>query len=134
MNGATIDFIKQWLLKANEDLLVVDKLTEYEIIATSSVCFHCQQAVEKFLKAFLIANGVEVKKTHNIEYLLSECADFDKDFADIDPKELSDFGVDVRYPGDMFVPDQDETIEYKNLAFEIKDIVESKIDKILKLK
>ena len=134
MNGATIDFIKQWLLKANEDLLVVDKLTEYEIIATSSVCFHCQQAVEKFLKAFLIANGVEVKKTHNIEYLLSECADFDKDFADIDPKELSDFGVDVRYPGDMFVPDQDETIEYKNLAFEIKDIVESKIDKILKSK
>ena len=134
MNGATIDFIKQWLLKANEDLLVVDKLTEYEIIATSSVCLHCQQAVEKFLKAFLIANGVEVKKTHNIEYLLSECADFDKDFADIDPKELSDFGVDVRYPGDMFVPDQDETIEYKNLAFEIKDIVESKIDKILKSK
>ena len=134
MNGATIDFIKQWLLKANEDLLVVDKLTEYEIIATSSVCFHCQQAVEKFLKAFLIANGVEVKKTHNIEYLLSECADFDKDFADIDPKELSDFGVDVRYPGDMFVPDQDETIEYKNLAFEIKDIVESKINKILKSK
>ena len=134
MNKATIDFIEQWLLKANEDLLVVDKLTEYEIIATSSACFHCQQAVEKFLKAFLIANGVEVKKTHNIEYLLSECADYDKDFTDIDPKELSDFGVDVRYPGDMFIPDQDETLEYKNLAFEIKDIVESKIDKILKAK
>ena len=132
MNRATIDFIKQWLLKANEDLLVVDKLTEYEIIATSSVCFHCQQAVVKFLKAFLIANGVEVKKTHSIEYLLSECTDFDKDFLDIDPKELSDFGVDVRYPGDMYVPDQDETVEYKNLAFEIKDIVESKIEKIIK--
>ncbi len=42
MNKATFDFIKQWLLKANEDLLVVDKLTEHEIIATSSVCFHCQ--------------------------------------------------------------------------------------------
>jgi HEPN domain-containing protein len=132
MNKATIDFIKQWLAKANEDLLVVDKLTEFEIIATSSVCFHCQQAVEKFLKAFLIANGVEIKKTHNIEYLLSECSDIDKDFADIDPKELSDFGVDVRYPGDMFIPNKDETLEYKNLAFEIKEFVESKIDKILK--
>ena len=134
MNKATIDFIKQWLLKANEDLLVVDKLTEHEIIATSSVCFHCQQAVEKFLKAFLIANGVEIKKTHNIEYLLSECADFDNDFEGIDPKELSEFGVDMRYPGDMFVPDKDETLEYKNLALEIKDFVENKIDKILKLK
>lgn len=59
MNEATIDFIKQWLLKANEDLLVVDKLTEDEVIATSSACFHCQQAVEKFLKAYLIVNGVD---------------------------------------------------------------------------
>ena len=34
----------------------------------------------------------------------------------------------------MFVPDQDETLEYKNLAMEIKGIVERKIDKILKSK
>ena len=134
MNKATIDFIKQWLIKANEDLLVVDKLTEFEIIATSSVCFHCQQAVEKFLKAFLIVNGVDIKKTHNIEFLLSECSDIDIDFANIDPKELSDFGVDVRYPGDMFVPDESETLEYKNLAFEIKNLVEEKIDKIIQTK
>ena len=134
MNKATSDFIRQWLVKANEDLLVVERLTDYEIIATSSICFHCQQAVEKFLKAFLIANGVDIKKTHNIEYLLSECSDIDKDFADIDPKELSDFGVDVRYPGDMYVPDEKESIEYKNLAFEIKDFVENKIDLILNAK
>ena len=100
MNNSTEEFVKQWLLKANEDLLVVDKLTEYEIIATSSVCFHCQQAVEKFLKAFLIAHDIEIKRTHNIEFLLSECADIDSDFTYIDPKELRDFGVDARYPGD----------------------------------
>ena len=134
MNNATIDFIKQWLTKANEDLFVVERLTDNEIIATSSVCFHCQQAVEKFLKAFLIANGVDIKKTHNIEYLLSECSDIDKDFADIDPKELSEFGVDARYPGDMYIPDEKETLEYKKLSFEIKDFVENKIDKILKSK
>jgi len=131
MNKGTEDFIKQWLLKANEDLLVINKLTEFEIIATSSVCFHCQQAVEKFLKAFLIAKGVEIKRTHNIEFLLSECSDFDADFIDIDPKELSDFGVDARYPGDMYIPDETETLEYKKLAFEIKIFVESKIYKII---
>ncbi|TCO10756.1 HEPN domain-containing protein [Natronoflexus pectinivorans] len=134
MNKATVDYIKQWLIKANEDLLVVEKLTESEIVATSSVCFHCQQAVEKFLKAYLIANGVEIKKTHNIEFLLSECSDFDKDFINIDPKELSDFGVDARYPGDMYIPDEVETLEYKKLAFEIKKFVESKIYNILQSK
>jgi len=134
MNNATEDFIKQWLLKANEDLLVINKLTEHEIIATSSVCFHCQQAVEKFLKAFLIVNGVEIKKTHNIEYLLSECADIDSEFADINPKELSEFGVDARYPGDMYIPNKEETLEYKNLAFVIKELVEMKINKNYKIK
>lgn len=134
MNKATKDFIKQWLIKANEDLLVVERLVDYEIVATSSACFHCQQAVEKFLKAYLISNDVEIKRTHNIEYLLSECSDIDKDFADIDPKELSDFGVDIRYPGDMYTPDELETLEYQKLAREIKSIVENKIDKILKSK
>lgn len=132
MNKSTVDFIKQWQEKANEDLLVVERLTDSEIIATSSVCFHCQQAVEKLLKAFLIANGVDVKKTHNIEFLLSECSDIDKDFTDIDPKELSDFEVDARYPGDMYIPDEKETLEYKKLALEIKAFVDDKIDKILK--
>jgi HEPN domain-containing protein len=134
MNDATKDFIKQWLEKANEDLYVVEKLTENEIVATSSVCFHCQQAVEKFLKAFLLANGVDLKKTHNLEFLLSECSDIDTDFSIIDTKELSDFGVDARYPGDMYIPSPHETIEYKNLALEVKTFVENKIDKIFKLK
>ncbi|MGM0566211.1 MAG: HEPN domain-containing protein [Bacteroidota bacterium] len=131
MNKPTIDFIKQWLAKANEDILVVERLTDDDIIATSSACFHCQQAVEKFLKAFLIANGINIKKTHNIEFLLSECSDIDKDFEDIDPKELSDFGVEVRYPGDMYIPGEHETLEYKNLALEIKELVEHKINRIL---
>ncbi len=132
MNKSTVDFIKQWQQKASEDLLVVERLTESEIIAASAVCFHCQQAVEKLLKAFLIANDVDVRKTHNIEFLLSECSDIDKDFTDIDPKELSDFGVDARYPGDMYIPDEKETLEYKKLAQEIKELVDNKIDKILK--
>lgn len=131
MNKESLDYINQWLVKANEDLLVVAKLTEFEIIAASSVCFHCQQAVEKFLKAFLITNGVDIKKTHNIEYLLAECSDVDNEFSEIDPKELSDFGVDARYPGDMYIPSEGETMEYKDLAFEIKEFVENKIYKII---
>lgn len=131
MTPEVINYIKQWLAKANEDLLVVEKLTDFEIIATSSVCFHCQQAVEKFLKAFLISNNIEIKKTHNIEFLLSECSDIDPDFATIDPKELSDFGVDTRYPGDMYVPSENETIEYKTIALFVKELVEEKIDKII---
>ncbi|MBK8808845.1 MAG: HEPN domain-containing protein [Bacteroidales bacterium] len=111
--------------------MVVEKLTEHEIIATSSICFHCQQAVEKFLKAFLITNGKNIKKTHNIEFLLSECADIDSIFAEVDPKELSEFGVDARYPGDMYIPNEIETLEYKKIAFDIKNLVENRVYKFI---
>ena len=131
MNKETRNFIQDWLEKVNEDLLVVNKLTEFEIIAASAVCFHCQQLVEKVLKAYLITNGKEIKKTHNIEFLLAECSDFDNDFNEIDPKNLSDFGVEVRYPDDLYSPSEKETLEYKKLAIEIKQLTEAKINKLI---
>lgn len=50
MNEATRNFIRQWISKAADDLIVIDKLTQFEVIANSAVCFHCQQVVEKYLK------------------------------------------------------------------------------------
>jgi len=127
MNSETRDYLNHWIKKAEEDITVIQKLTEYEIIASSAVCFHCQQAVEKFLKDFLIANNQEIVRTHNIEFLLAECSDIDKDFEKIDPLNLTDFGVDIRYPGDFCYPSEQEVIIYSNLALQIKNLVKSKI-------
>ncbi|MDM8565166.1 HEPN domain-containing protein [Candidatus Halobeggiatoa sp. HSG11] len=41
----------------------------------STVCFHAQQAVEKYLKSVIILRGIELRKTHDLEalyYLLAE--------------------------------------------------------------
>jgi len=127
MNEETKNYVRQWIAKAGDDLIVIDKLTQFEVIATSAVCFHCQQVVEKYLKAFLIANGVEIRKTHNIEFLLAECEEFDSDFSLIDPKDLNDFGVDIRYPGDIYSPTIEETLEHKQIALEVKELVEQKL-------
>lgn len=127
MNEETKNYIRQWIEKAGDDLIVIEKLTEFEVVATSAVCFHCQQVVEKYLKAFLIANGVEIRKTHNIEFLLAECEEFDSDFSLIDPKDLNDFGVDVRYPGDIYSPSIEETLEHKQIALDVKELVEQKL-------
>ncbi len=61
MNKRTIQFIRAWLAKAYENIFVAEKLSEYEVVA--SVCFHYQQSVEKFLKAFLIAQEMDIRKT-----------------------------------------------------------------------
>lgn len=90
-----------------------------------------QQVVEKYLKAFLIANGVEIRKTHNIEFLLVQCEEFDPDFSLIDPKDLNDFGVDIRYPGDIYSPSIEETLEHKQIALDVKELVEQKLKHLL---
>ena len=131
MNEETKQYIRQWIAKAADDLIVIEKLTQFEVVATSAVCFHCQQVVEKYLKAYLIANGVEIRKTHNIEFLLAECEEFDADFGGIDPKDLNDFGVDVRYPGDIYSPSIEETLEHKQIALEVKELVERKLKNLI---
>ncbi len=131
MNEATRKYIHQWISKAAVDLVVIEKLTEFEIVATSAVCFHCQQVVEKYLKAFLIANGIDIKKTHNIEFLLAECSEIDSDFSSIEPRDLNDFGVDIRYPGDLYSPSDEETLEHKELAIGVKELVEDKLKRLL---
>lgn len=131
MNNETKDYIRQWIAKAGDDLIVIEKLTQFEVVATSAVCFHCQQVVEKYLKAFLIAHGVEIRKTHNIEFLLTECEEFDPDFSLIDPKDLNDFGVDIRYPGDIYSPSVEETLEHKQIAMDVKELVVQKLKHLI---
>ena len=49
-----VEYIKEWISKAEKDIKTVEIMKEVEDI-TEIVCFHCQQAVEKYLKALLIA-------------------------------------------------------------------------------
>jgi HEPN domain-containing protein len=66
------------------------------------VCFHCQQAAEKYLKALMVELGIAVPRTHNLVALLPLLAPHHPklrrfrrglDF-------LTRFAVETRYPGD----------------------------------
>lgn len=67
------------------------------------IAFHAQQAVEKYLKAYLTWHQVPFPKTHDIERLLVLLATIDKSLTDAlaDTTVLTMYGVEVRYPGDM---------------------------------
>jgi len=64
------------------------------------VCFHCQQAAEKFLKGFLYERGVAFKKTHILEDLIDLCLPIDATFFPLRPIALgmTRFAVEYRYP------------------------------------
>ncbi len=78
------EYIERWFIKADHDLITARTILEYEPLVLAVVCFHCQQAVKKYFKAFLIFHGEENTKTHDLIDLQNKCSGIDNDFAAID--------------------------------------------------
>ena len=53
MTQALKDYINAWLQKADSDIISAQRLIKIEPMILDNACFHCQQAIEKSLKAFL---------------------------------------------------------------------------------
>ena len=127
MTQDDIDYIREWLRKADDDIIIAGRAIDFPPVILDIACFHCQQAVEKYLKAFLLYQRQRIKKTHFVSYLQVKCAEVDKEFAKIDLKKLDDFAVDIRYPDDAIAPTLEESKEYLQTAEAIKELVRSKI-------
>ncbi len=67
----------QWVLKAEEDWLIARDLVGRKPPFRDAVCFHCQQAAEKYLKALLQEKGAAVLKTHDLEDILDLLRPYD---------------------------------------------------------
>lgn len=64
--------VRRWVEKAEHDLRNAEYvLTLGEDCPTDTVCFHCQQCAEKYLKAILVSRGVAFPKTHDLVLLLN---------------------------------------------------------------
>ncbi|SRR6266545_6275408 len=59
----------KWVRKAEEDMEGARELGARKPPLRDLVCFHCQQAAEKYLKALLQELGAVVPKTHELEEL-----------------------------------------------------------------
>jgi len=92
---------REWLRKADADLrtarlLIAEKPADHDVI-----CFHCQQAVEKYLKAFLQERGTPIPKTHDLKALLDLTLPFDPTLGSLrqSVRPLTKYAVEYRYPG-----------------------------------
>ncbi|UWZ79789.1 HEPN domain-containing protein [Geoalkalibacter halelectricus] len=61
---------REWLAKAREDFLAVEKLADDDDLSNVAA-FHAQQCAEKSLKAVLEASGQKVPRTHDLIRLIS---------------------------------------------------------------
>jgi HEPN domain-containing protein len=99
--------VKDWILLADKDLYAAEILLKDDYPLTNIVAFHCQQAIEKYLKTFLIEKDIPLIKTHDLVKLNRLTLDI-KDLG-IDKEKLiiiNEVYTGSRYPGELgLMPD-----------------------------
>jgi HEPN domain-containing protein len=92
---------EEWITKAEGDLKVADSEMRDPNPVADVVCFLCQQAGEKYLKAWLTERSVVFPRTHDLEALANLCLPTVPELGQFmnDLRYLTTFGVEVRYPG-----------------------------------
>jgi HEPN domain-containing protein/predicted nucleotidyltransferase len=95
-----IAVIREWIAKAEDDLQAAAQILKLGAqCPTFTVCFHAQQCVEKYLKAFLVFRATPFSKMHNIHDLWTLLPSklrpkMDKQTQDL----LTSYAVVIRYP------------------------------------
>lgn len=98
--NANDDHIKEWMNKADHDLgsakLIFLHIPDY----FDTIAFHCQQAVEKYIKALLVYCEIDFQRSHNLIYLLDLLTKKLEISEDRYEKAilLNGFSVQIRYP------------------------------------
>lgn len=87
-----------WLRIAEKDLKRVELLLN--VHDPEAAGFYLQQAVEKFLKAFLLSKGWRLERIHDLEVLLNEALEHDSSLERFRPvcQKITVFYFVERYP------------------------------------
>ena len=121
MDSASLEEAEEWLSYAEDDLGVAKHLLKtYYPKPLAIICFHCQQATEKAVKAVIVLHGSQggMPKKHDVFILLNQIknmVDIDEkyyDYADI----LAPYGVALRYPNELLLEER-----HAQKAIEIAD-------------
>jgi HEPN domain-containing protein len=93
----------EWVKKAEEDFLVASQIMRRKKSrGFNAACFHCQQSVEKYLKARLLEAGLDFPKTHDILKLLQLSLAIEPLWTTYEAavEKLTQYAANFRYPGD----------------------------------
>ena len=124
------EILVEWIDKAEGDYntarreLSVRKKPNYD-----AVCFHSQQCVGKYLKAFLVFCEIEPPRIHNLIELLKLCSAKDGSFEFIHPTldALMTYAIDIRYPGDF--SSKEEARAAVSAMKQVREFVRGKLPK-----
>jgi|SRR5882672_7056536 len=111
-----------WFLFASDRLKSADRLWQAEGLTMSGIEL-LQEAVERYLKGYLIANGWRLERTHDLKSLMDDATRFESQF-----KGFGNFAIELaedffaqHYPGGDLT---DVGKNYENLRQKAGDMVQ----------
>ena len=119
--------IKDWIIVADKDIISVRELMKNSQLV-SAAAFHCQQAIEKYFKAYLLEHDWELQKTHDLMKLYSEIKKIKDLQIDEDTlMEIDKVYMDTRYPDDYVEPSEKEIERFYNFAKDIASQIKKEL-------
>jgi HEPN domain-containing protein len=105
--------VESWLTKADHDLTTAHLVQNHLPDFKDTITFHCQQAVEKLLKSYLIYLNITFRRSHDLIYLLDIIEqpelftreDYDR------VARLQDYAVEIRYPNESIFLSNEEILD-----------------------
>ena len=123
MSETSPDAVGQWLARAHSDWQTVEVLLSDPRSPAETICYHCQQHVEKLLKALLTRLGIEAPRTHELRRLIDLASPHAPALEALsDASDLLSFhAVASRYPDDWREVPRAEAVEMVALARAFRD-------------
>lgn len=121
--------IQEWFNKSKSDIKEAEFLLMHNR-PLHNVAFFIHQAIEKYLKGFLLSKGWELEKIHDLGKLVKECIKIDADFKKFSEplRKIKNYYFETRYPIGYEVEYTNREIkEDLKIAKEIAKMVQGKI-------
>jgi len=114
----------EWFERAKHDLESVKLIVNANGYADTAVVL-LQQAVEKYLKGYLIGKGWKLIKTHNLKQLLDEAIKYNSQFGNFHDLaiDLTEYYIEEKYPYSKVLVSLEEVKENYEAVKELLKII-----------
>lgn len=122
-----------WLERAAEDMTSA-RLLRLDEGCYNNAAFHCQQAIEKALKAYILLKSNHLVDGHNLSWLCKRAVQYDKKFSEwlSESASLNKCYIETRYPADLPLDiEYDDVTKYYQMAREMYEFICREVDAAL---
>lgn len=124
-----------WLDRAGEDIQCAKLLTQSDA-CYNGAAFHCQQTIEKALKAYILVKSDILVDGHNLTWLCKRAMKYDRKFGGWlgESASLNKCYIETRYPADIPLELDFETVQrYYHMARDMYLFICEELDDLLEL-